>query len=577
MGVDARKTGLFVIAAWLAGAAPAFAAPRDDLLVAHASATEQAAAGELEAALRTLDAGVAAARRAGLSDDASLAAVHVMRAALLQNLGHGRGDVYFACLQAVRIDPLAEPPDTLQSDGVRAACERARAHAAHPIENLDHTPPRAIPYRDLELTATLKATPPIESRMVLYWRHAGMREYIAIEMERVGNSGRAVLPASEHRGLDVEYNIYVLDDFDQALGAAGSSEHPLRLSMPPPPPLPPPKRRPLPRGPKEPRVIMSLGLGVGLGIARGPAELTYRQFTDLDAYGEREQACAIARWFAADAALPRNGSALFHALQTISSGTPEVLPFEAGDDESMRRLVDAYDASTCSQRQPVSPRLAWSPLLLEPEVAVRVRRSLYVSAYARLQLVHGSRVYTDDPGKQLAESVAQDVLSPAPIGKRIVPPFSWALGAKLKYYFGHKRLRPFVGGFIGFGRARLRVPLGFSNDRNGNSVPDGRERAFNGPVDDNGLIQPGQCVAVWPYRGCTDPNAAALAGAVRARPRDERVDTVRLGPGFLGALGGVHFQATKHFALTAELQLGLWFPVNTTVLADLVAGPALTF
>jgi hypothetical protein len=206
-----------------------------------------------------------------------------------------------------------------------------------------------------------------------------------------------------------------------------------------------------------------------------------------------------------------------------------------------------------------------------------VHPSLYVSAFARLQLVHGSRVYTDDPERTLGDSLAQDVLSASPDGRRRTPPFSWALGAKLKYVFGRGRLRPFVGGFVAVGRARLRVPLGFSNDRNGNSVPDGRERALTGPVDAHGNVQPELCVDVWPYRGCTDGDAGSLAAAVRNRPRDERIDTVRLGPGVMGALGGVHFQATKHFALTAELQLGLWFPENATVLADLVAGPALTF
>ncbi|MBN3522216.1 hypothetical protein JYB62_19625, partial [Algoriphagus lutimaris] len=41
--------------------------------------------------------------------------------------------------------------------------------------------------------------------------------------------------------------------------------------------------KPPPKGPSSlPRVFINLGLGAGVGVARGTAELTYRQFSPLD-------------------------------------------------------------------------------------------------------------------------------------------------------------------------------------------------------------------------------------------------------------------------------------------------------
>jgi hypothetical protein len=248
----------------------------------------------------------------------------------------------------------------------------------------------------------------------------------------------------------------------------------------------------------------------------------------------------------------------------------------------MGDLAAAYDPASCGARHPVTLGLASAPLHLEPEVAVRVHRGLYVAAFARLQVVTGSRVFTDDPTLDATTSFSRDVTSTSPKGARRRPPFTWAVGLELKYMLGRddRRLHPFVGVFFGYGWARLRVPLGFANDRNGNSVPDDGEASAVGPLGADGRIAPDTCIAVWPYNdGCSEPSAMNRATAVRsATPRsDQRVDTIRLGPGFGGALAGVHYQVTKRFALMAEVKLGAWFPDNASVLADLTLGPALTF
>jgi hypothetical protein len=58
---------------------------------------------------------------------------------------------------------------------------------------------------------------------------------------------------------------------------------------------------------------------------------------------------------------------------------------------------------------------------------------------------------------------------------------------------------------------------------------------------------------------------------------ENRVDTVAIGPGFIGALVGFNLQLHKHFAIFGELQLGGWFPKTGSFLIDFNVGPAITF
>jgi hypothetical protein len=254
----------------------------------------------------------------------------------------------------------------------------------------------------------------------------------------------------------------------------------------------------------------------------------------------------------------------------------------------VEELIAAYDAQACARRHPVRAGLALAPLHVAPEFGVRIGKAVVLSVFARLQVVTGSRVFTEDRDKSLADSFAQDVLNPNPSGtlSRISePPFTFAVGAKAKYYFREgARLRPFVGGFAGYGFARFRVPMGFSNDRNGNSVPDEAETALHGPQNAAGEIIPETCVPVWPYNaGCERSIAGAdirtLAGNVRSNTPagDQRIDTVKIGPGFVGAVGGVQYQVVDHFAVWGEITAGVYFPQGTTVLFDLTIGPVVTF
>jgi hypothetical protein len=565
------------------------AAPRDDIFAAYMDATQQLHALDLEASLQTLDRAIEAARDAGVDADPSLAALHAMRAGLLLALQRGDQAVYVACLQGVRLDPLVEAPIELRSVELRATCERARSEAPRPSGGIVHTPPDALADREIEFTIVAGVVVPDDGQLVLYWRRAGSKApYIALEMTRIGNFGRAVVGPEEHSGEDVEYFLYAFDGSAQPLASAGDREQPLVLRMMESVPDVRPASAPASettQGPRTaaglPRLILTLGIGTGLGVARGHAEQTYRQFVDvgtLGAYSRREQACAIARWHAGRSDLPSTSAQFGGVLGQVQESVPQALPMGV----EVQQLAGAYDPVTCRQRHPVTVGLASAPLHLEPKVLARVYRGLYVGAFARLQVVTGSRVVTDDPSLDPATSFTRDVTSTRPAGARRRHPFTWAVGVELAYMLGaeQRRLHPFVGLFAGYGWARLRVPLGFANDRNGNSVPDDRERAAVGPLDANDLIDPDTCTAVWPWvAGCTDPDATESARAVTsARPRgDQRVDTVVLGPGFGGVLAGIHYRVTKHFALRAEAKLGAWFPHTASVLADVTLGPALTF
>jgi hypothetical protein len=65
--------------------------------------------------------------------------------------------------------------------------------------------------------------------------------------------------------------------------------------------------------------------------------------------------------------------------------------------------------------------------------------------------------------------------------------------------------------------------------------------------------------------------------SANTKATDTRIDTVRIGPGFVGGLVGVHYQIVEHFALFAELDVGAWFPNTTSALFDLTLGPSITF
>ncbi|MBV1858026.1 MAG: hypothetical protein KUG77_06410 [Nannocystaceae bacterium] len=585
------------------------ASPRDDLVNAYLNAFDQLDNVDLEGALVTLDSAIADGLSAGLAGDPSLAKMYAMRAGIVFSISQDRGQALQSCLDAVALDYNIKLPIELASEELSAICDEARAGVQPPSNDVVHTPPVGTPNADIEFVAVANAAMPLGSTLVMYWRPVGSdAEFAGETMVGEDNWGVWTIPVASHGGKDLEYFFYGFDPTNQPLVSRGDKANPLVLKMDQNAAIAPvggeggekadedgggeagddTKKKRSPNGKSGlPRVFINLGFGAGLGIARGTAEQTYEQYTPGipgAVYGTREQACAVERWYSGQQPLAGNAASFQQHLAELEP--LGAVPYTAGDETARGAFVSAYDPNYCSQRHPVSTGFAVAPFHVAPEIGIRVSRAVVVSVYSRLQLVTGSKVFTDDTSLAPATSFNSNVRSSTPQGFQQKPGFTWAIGAKVKYFFGkdERKFRVFAGGFAGYGQARLRVPMNFANDRNGNSVPDLGEVALSGPLNAEGRVEPSTCVAVWPYtQGCTGGAAGetdrSLALAVRGSTAtgDERIDTVVIGPAMFGALLGFNYQLHKNFSLFAELNVGGWMPTTTSVLFDLNVGPAITF
>jgi hypothetical protein len=591
---------------WTALPGEAQAGPRDDVRGAYDQAKEQFNNLELDQALATLDAAVARAEGAGIASDPTLGPLHVLRGGIIFSNTGNRAQALAAFKQAVAADYNSTLPIELRSPDLQKLLEEARRGTTRPSNDaIVHTAPVYGRGGDVEIAAQANVPLPDGAQLVLYWRKAGdTAEFTGVSMTTFGNFGTATITASEHGDAGIEYFIYAFDaNGSTTLANRGDKEHPLVIQPSgdaavvaaaggttkpgdngkPEEPKKPKKNK---GKSKLPRVFINLGFGTGAGIARGTAELTYQQFTPgpgSTSYQTREQACAVARWYAAEAPLPNQvefGRQLAQDIAPINGGA--ALPGSVGD------LTAAYDPGYCGQRHPVTTGLASAPFHIAPEVGVRVSNRIVLSLFARLQVVTGSKVFTEDPGKAATDSFNEDVRSPNPEGFRRKPPFTWAIGLKFKYFFGKedKKFRVFAGGFAGYGHSRLRVNMGFTNDRNGNSVPDAIDIGYSGPAGPSGTVDVSDCVVVWPYNsGCIPPDDPAGVAdrdlatrvATSTSSNDIRIDTVKIGPGFVGGLVGFNYQLVEHFALFAEFDVGVWFPKTSSALFDLTVGPVITF
>jgi hypothetical protein len=598
--------GLGLLAGVLASPGVAHAGPRDDMKSAYQLAQTQFNELELDAAQATLEAAVARAQGAGMAADPAIAPLLVLRGGIIYSNTGDRSRTVAAFQEAVRADYNAALPIELRSGELQALLDEARAGVPAPGTGpIAHTPPQVAPGQDIPLEA-LSSVPVAEGvTMVLYWRKKGSKdEFAALYLDTFGNLGTVTVPASQHGDAGIEYFFYVYNGSQQSLANLGNKDKPLTLDMvegatgglvegneggkgdgdggegrP----------KPKPGTSKWPRVWINIGVGTGFGIARGAAELTYQQFTPGTfgtPYGAAEQACAIERWYSGILPVAETPAEFQAHLAMIN---PAVLPGSVTD------LATAYNGAQCGQRHPVTTGFASAPFHIAPEVAVRVldrdvgeRRSLalLIGAFGRLQVVTGSKVFTENPSLAPDASFTNEVLSPNPPGFQRKPPFSWAMGVKVKALITRRggKFQGMVGAFGGYGTSRLRVNMGFSNDRNGNSVPDRAETALSGPADANNQVPVDQCTPVWPYNnGCmanesgTFDQSVARSVQTNAPSAEMRIDTVKIGPGFAGVLFGFNYQLHKNFALFGEIDVGGWFPSTGSLLIDINAGPAITF
>lgn len=616
--------------AWLLiGSTDAWAEGRESIEQAYAAAAKLIGKEHYKDALALVEGALAQAEQEGLRVDPAVAPLVCMRGALLYAIERDAGKTLAVLGQAVAIDHHVRLPAGLRGKYLRDLIGKARSASKGPGGDATHQPPGATPGQDLSFEILFHHTLTESSTASLHWRKAGADSYERIKMHTFGNLATATVTAEQHGDASIEYLATLTSKDGKVVARVATREAPLRVEMPKP--APPavavaagatsarrrkqPKRaqaeapdetqaepEPAKAEPAEPtsskkskkskrpvdgldRFFFQIGIGTGIGIGRGRTEETYDQYfpgeaLQGEAYGTAEQACALERWYAGGTPLAGDTDTFDAHLREIQTTNGAILPAE------FDALVDAYSPDACSRRQSLGGiGVASAPLHIAPEFGVRIGRAMMVSVFGRLQVVTGSKVYTEDQTKPLLESY-DDVRAADPEGVRlrvIEPSFTFAVGAKFKYFFGRdaSRLRPYLGAFIGYGFARLRAPLDLANDRNGNSVPDDREAVNHGEMGEIG----GACVPVWPYNaGCEAADNAAriadedLVESVRASAAgDQRVDTLKLGPGFGGILVGLHYQIVNHFGFWAELQLGAWFPNTTTGLADITIGPSITF
>lgn len=547
---------------------------RDDLKAAYNKALGQYNNLELDPALAGLDQALTGAA----ADDPATAPLRMLRAVIIFGNTGNKGQTTAAFVEAVKADFNIGLPADMRSPDLQKLLDKARkdSGATAPSEALRHSAPSTQACgQDLQFEALTSGVPD-GGQVALYWRPEGdTGDFRTVTMDSFGNIATAVVTSSDHGEKPVQYFIYVFDAANKPLANKGDQENPLSAAVVCVKEEPKPKEPEKPPPPKHmlPKVFINIGVGTGFGIARGVADQSYNQFTPGGNfnYGLKEFACALARWSSGNSDLPSDP---VNYLNTMGQAVQQY-----GAPYTVDALAMNYNAGECAAHHAVSTGFASAPFHIAPEVGGRIGKRLVLSGFARLQAVTGSKVFRDNPDSSLMTSYVDDVTNINPQGTRSKPGFTVAGGLKIKYFLGsdEKKFRLFVGGFVGGGFTRLRVPMGFANDRNGNSVPDDKEVAFD--------TSSGACVAVWPYKyDCANPTsqesqlAVQQAAAVAtSADKSTRVDTVRIGGGLLGATFGFNYQVAKHFALFGELQVGVWFPKTTSLLIDLNVGPAITF
>lgn len=548
----------------------AFFDAREDLKAAYNKALGQYNNLELDPA----KAGLEAALSGAAADDPMTAPLRMLKAVIIFSSTGKADETTAAFADAVKADYNVALPTELRSPDLQKLLDKARASSGltAPADSVQHTAPDLADAcgKDVVLTAVAKEAPE-GGQVVLYWRPAGSGEFKTVTMDTFGNVAQSTLTSSDHGDKPVEYFFYVFDSANKELGNRGDQENPLKLDIQcKKEPVEKPKVDEPPPKPTTtlPRFFINIGLGTGAGIARGVADQSYKQLSPSSGYTPADFACSLARWQAGSGELP-NAVGFQNGLASLNSAT--YAPYTAAD------LALNYNPDTCGEHHPVKSGMASAVFHIAPEFGFRLGQRIVLSLFGRLQVATGSKVYRDDPKLALSDSYANEVLNPNPQGVRTKPGFTAGGGVKIKYFLGKddKKFRLFVGGQVGGGFSRLRVPMGFANDRNGNSVPDDKELPAS--------LDLGKCVPVWPYSGgcgnameVTQANALANAVATGA-DKSQRVDTVRIGGGFIGANFGFHYQIVKNFALFGEIQANVWFPKTTSFLLDFAVGPVITF
>lgn len=577
---------LLLALAWAIGLPGlATAGPLEDAKGAHSRAIHQFIELEFDSAIATVELELIRARRAGMTTEPMLAPLLALRGGLIYSMTSDRSRTMAALQEAVQADYHVRLPVEMRTEELGALLDEARTQVPKPRRGpIDHTPPPALDGQDITFEAVSSVPLSEGVAMALWWRKAmSNTPFVPAHLETFGNLGTVTIPATQHDDASIEY-FFSVSDGGRLLASLGDENTPLTLQrdrVAPSGAVPLPDDPPAPRvrATRWPRLYLNLGIGTGVGIGHGEVEQTYQQYLPDDPYGVAEQACALARWHAG------NGELAPSPTQFAQSLDPATVP---GGDIGI--LQNNYDPNECAKRHEAGVGTASAPLHLAPEVMVRIHKrnisrgrslAVLIGAFGRLQLVTGFRVITDDPSEPRdLDTFENKVRSPKPVGTPHTHDFTWAAGGKLEFLIAKRggRFHGMLGLFGGYGHSRLRINMAFSNDRNGNSVPDEYEKILSDQVSAQ------RCTPVWPYINRCNPgssgqsdNELALSVQRSVPDGDRRFDTIRLGSAFAGVLFGFRYQPYKHFGVYGEVDIGAWFPDTASLLVDFNVGPSITF
>lgn len=215
-----------VISAALEGAAGQVAS--DPLVEARDGALAQVNDLDLDGAQKTLAGAVAAARSGGRAKDPMLAPLLALQAAVVHSSTADAEQTTKLLSEAVALDYYVSVPIELRTDELAALVKHVQAATSQPTKPVIATPPKRDEQRGLLFKALVQVPLPDGAQMVLYWRKVGTKEYQSVEMHRFGNVVTGLVPATEHRGADVEYFIYAFDSAYKPLANDGDRDNPLK-------------------------------------------------------------------------------------------------------------------------------------------------------------------------------------------------------------------------------------------------------------------------------------------------------------------------------------------------------------
>lgn len=519
-------------------------------------------------------------------ENPQLAALHLLRGVLLFAVDGdaAKADILNSFKAALRVHPWAQFEPSMRSEPLDALLEEARSELGQDPPSRGIAPGKTDPRCGEALSLYVAYSDELEiDSAEFHWRSAGETAFEAREMDRFAGVASLELAPHEHEDQDGEYFITLHDASGEQRASVGSASSPQSFGLdcpgaqrkektPPSGRKKDTRRRSRQRKTRKERlrrIGLRVSAGTGWGVSYGESERVYDVANPNKPghYSLLATACAIAR-----RAAPRGGAlpstAELYGKDASAPGQESIFGRVASSPQQAAQLASVYDEARCKQRHPINAGVAPSLFHLEPELSVRVSEKLELALFSRLQLIHGMNIQAPVQGAPLDEV--------KPAFERLELPMPWTVGLAARYRKQVARVKGLswsVGGYAGYGRAALVVPMPFGHDRNGNSVADENEVSCS--------IAPGQAPVFPAMDGCTNPDASKQAiDELRALAKkgDQARDVLELGNIFAGVELGVEYLFTPMVGLSASGQIGVWFTGHRpSGLVDLKLGPSFHF